>query len=305
MSEKSNIDFWGIGAQKGGTSWLYENLLQLKEFSLPPVKEFHYFDRSSDYPSPNFLSESRVSKRLLMPGYLAESLRYLRSNRKTKHLDFYRKWYFSNYDDNWYNSLFERYSDEGLTGEITPSYSILSRDDIKRMYKVSPKAKLVFLMRNPIDRAWSHIRHIRTRDSKSKLNSIEDIIHFFDQPSQELRSDYLSTIDNFTSIFPSEQLLIGYYDAIKENPEQLLRNIVDFISEDKKIDISHLNLTNVVNKSIDVKLEENIHSFLIEKYTPKIALLSERFGGYCTKWLDSIEGIDNSQTEVFSTQLLD
>src|SRR5689334_16087334 len=37
-------DFLCIGAQKAGTSWLYQQLEPHPDFWMPPVKELHYFD---------------------------------------------------------------------------------------------------------------------------------------------------------------------------------------------------------------------------------------------------------------------
>ena len=54
-------------------------------------------------------------------------------------------------------SLFEL--ERGITGDITPSYSILEDKDVARMHATVPNAKIIFLMRNPFDRAWSNFRH--------------------------------------------------------------------------------------------------------------------------------------------------
>ena len=41
-------DFLGIGAQKAGTSWLYENLKRHPDISFPAGKEVHFWDRRGD-----------------------------------------------------------------------------------------------------------------------------------------------------------------------------------------------------------------------------------------------------------------
>src|SRR5207247_10081781 len=43
-------DFLSVGAQKGGTSWLYRQLESHPDFWMPPVKELHYFDELSRIP---------------------------------------------------------------------------------------------------------------------------------------------------------------------------------------------------------------------------------------------------------------
>ena len=42
-------DFFCIGAQKGGTRWLFDQLDHHPGFWMPPIKELHYFDRSSRF----------------------------------------------------------------------------------------------------------------------------------------------------------------------------------------------------------------------------------------------------------------
>ena len=58
------FNFLGIGVQKSGTTWLYNNLNNTPEFDLPSIKEFHYFDRSDSYKSPSNLTENIFWKRL-------------------------------------------------------------------------------------------------------------------------------------------------------------------------------------------------------------------------------------------------
>ena len=45
MSARPGPGFVCIGAQKGGTTWLYENLNSHPEVWMPPIKEIHYFNR--------------------------------------------------------------------------------------------------------------------------------------------------------------------------------------------------------------------------------------------------------------------
>jgi len=293
--QQTPINFWGIGAQKAGTSWLYYNLSKTPGFSIPPVKEFHYFDRDTKYPSPNILSITKTRDRVFSITYLIKAVRAILSSvfRGNFHnIGFFLKWYFSNYNDNWYLSIFNRYS--GSKGEITPSYSMLSKDDISKMFNLSPDAKLIFMLRNPVDRAWSHFRHIKKRIKGFKLEDVQEkeIIEFIQSEGQELRSNYLRTIENFTSVFPKEQILVGFYDAIIDSPEQLLEEVVQFITIDEqsnkefnqKSDEEDLPTKEIVNKSIELDCPPEILNLLKEKYHDMILELANQYGGYFNKW---------------------
>ena len=108
---------------------------------MPYIKELHFFDRAIKYPSPNKWSRPLIT-RLLDFDLLSNSILELASSlyrfnfKKTRWM---LKWHFSNINDDWYLSLFKNLNQ--ITGDITPAYSILEVNDIKKMYKLSPDAK--------------------------------------------------------------------------------------------------------------------------------------------------------------------
>jgi hypothetical protein len=106
-------DFLIIGAQKCGTTFLYQLLVQ-HPFVKPAFgKEIHYFD-----------------------------------------LNFGR-------GDNWYRSHFPlqvRKNRRYITGEASPYY-LFHPHAARRASTVLPRAKLIVLLRNPVDRALSHYQH--------------------------------------------------------------------------------------------------------------------------------------------------
>ena len=179
---KKNIDFVCPGFPKGGTTWLYERLSELPEFSMTPQKEIHWFDRSSKYQSSknleNTIFKNRVKDRLktkwLIKAISHTAMKFLRFD--IQGVKFYRKWYFSNFNNEWYLSLFNYGS--GITGDITPTYCLLDDTDVEEMSSVLPKGiKLIFVLRNPVDRAWSHFRMSMRKRNKLKLdNYTEDEI---------------------------------------------------------------------------------------------------------------------------------
>ncbi|GMN08295.1 hypothetical protein MTsPCn5_36840 [Croceitalea sp. MTPC5] len=295
MEEQSPINFWGIGAQKAGTSWLYYNLTKTPGFVIPPVKEMHYFDRDTKYPSPNTLSKTRARDRITSFAYLKKAARSITSTivkGKFKNLPFTLKWFFSDYSDEWYISVFAPL--KGIKGEITPSYSMLNKQDISRMHAMAPDAKLILMLRNPIDRAWSHFRHTKKGIKGFKLENVneDDIIAFMQSEGQELRSDYVRTISNFTSVFPKEKLLIGFFDAIMDSPEQLLKEVVHFLSSKNEFEeelkksrnTNDSAINKVVNKSIELDCPPTVLTFLKEKYHDMSLDLANLYGGYFNKW---------------------
>jgi len=57
--------------------------------------------------------------------------------------------------ERWYRSNFDRAGDAKAIGEATPTY-VLTRVALERMHAMLPEVRLIVLMRNPVDRAYSH-----------------------------------------------------------------------------------------------------------------------------------------------------
>lgn len=284
------IDFIGIGAQKAGTTWLWRMLKQHPDFDLPYIKEMHYFDRSETYPSPNKLSKSNLTSRLIDSKWLkfsAKTFYYQTKGADVKKLRWLINWYLGRYDDNWYLSLFKSFS--GITGEITPSYSILNVNDIKKMHSLIPETKVVFILRNPIERAWSSYRFfLGKKYNVHSLNGTE-IKAFFNSPAQELRSNYIRTIENYASVFDPSRILICFFDAISEDPELLFNEILTFLNARTNhpsfaIDVLEKKL---VSPKIEMPIE--VEKFLVDKYSVIIEQLSNTLGSYCFKWRSTFD----------------
>ena len=283
------IDFFCIGAQKSGTSWLYYRLNDLSDFSLPYIKELHYFDRSTCYPSPNKWSKLKLAERIfncqLMYNAILEisSAIYRFNWHKTKWM---LNWHLSKIDDSWYESLFSNL--DGITGDITPAYSILEIEDVKKMHAVSPDAKIIFLLRNPVRRAISQFRfYYQSRDISNIGLNDETIIEFIEDQTQTLRSNYLRTINIYSKVFKRSNILIAFYDAIIDQPDKLLSGIVNFLGGNES-NIDSRILLKKINVSKKIAISSNIEEYLKEKYKPLIKKLSSIFGGYCKKWEDEL-----------------
>ena len=288
------IDFLGIGAQKGGTTWLFKRMKELSGFTLPYIKELHYFDRSKNYPTSVELSEELLIERLINIHFIKRSVYGIFINtvrtKDIKKIKWFIKWYYSNYNDNWYLSLFNSF--KGITGEISPSYALLKNEDIEKMYQLLPNTKIIFLIRNPIDRAWSHYRfQVRLwgndRIDEEMLRE-EKIKEYFNDYNRHLRSNYILTIDRYLKYYNSGQLLIGFYDAIQDQPEKLLEEIVRFLKGDVSKIKEECNFYKKDNVSPSMKMPDEIRTYLVKEYKPIMEELALRYGGYCQKWLDDL-----------------
>ena len=294
-----NITMLGIGATKAGTSWLHKQLNKHPEIWMPPVKELHFFDRSINYPSPNTLATSSPISRMFgsqpwegeqMIKHTKNVLKHIKAGGFTDAI-WWSKWTFGYYSDSWYKSLFLEGLSYQVRGEITPAYSILEREDVARIKEINPDIKLIYLIRNPIDRAWSNIRH---NFKKGYLNidlSEAEMIAALQRKGTVIRGDYERTLETYLRYFDSSQILVCFYDAIQANPSDLMLGITNFL------DISAfkegiVDSQALINASPLKEMPSRVKDYLAETYTPMIKRLANKFGSYARVWEQSLSNSD-------------
>ena len=148
---------------------------------------------------------------------------------RRKNLIWDRRYFCGGYDDQWYASLFE--PGEGkVTGEITPVYGTLKPEKIEHISKIMPKVKIIYIMRNPVDRMWSNIKHI-LRHQRRRINSypLDEFIGLIEDKYNKLQGEYLKVIDNWQVYFPKEQIFIGFFEEIVNAPEEILLRLYRFL----------------------------------------------------------------------------
>ena len=290
------IDFLGIGAQKAATSWLWENLRQHPDIWLPPKKELHYFDRSPAYPSPGYLASDRLFTRVFGKNKGDRKFRKIfprdmKAAYKKKDWEETRwmlRYYLGTYNDDWYRSLFKNGAGK-LKGEITPSYALLNEADVQRISENFPSLKIIFLLRNPIDRAWAQVRYNWTRGKFKNIHDHDKVKSFIESRSQSLRSDYIRTLDIWGARFPEEQIFIGFFDDVVRSSQSLIHNILEFLEVENTRFTDKKTLDKKVKVSKPLEFPEEIKSYLSMKYLPELQALSERVGSHATRWLEEAE----------------
>jgi hypothetical protein len=133
-------NFFIIGAAKAGTTSLYHYLKQHNGIYFSPIKEPNYF--STDINPAHFMSDYRKHTVFVDDKYFAKK------PLKDLHLSFVRK-------EDHYFQLFENVTSETAIGECSTSYlfSSCAADEIRRF---NPEAKIIAILRNPVERAFSH-----------------------------------------------------------------------------------------------------------------------------------------------------
>ncbi len=293
MQRQHKPDFLGIGLHKGGTTWLFQQLKQHQDIWLPPMKELHYFDRDKAYASPNFLAESSPLKRSLsdVEGKMRVAYEHLQRNRERGNLQAARWWYkflVGRCSDNWYRSLFAEAGSK-VCGEITPAYSILNKQSLLEIKQLNPDIKIILMLRNPVERAWSAVKfNFLNLKVGGDISSVSDIRQCLDDPGMVARGNVSDIIERYQSVFKGN-FLVCFYDAIKQNPNVLLSEICGFLGVEP--DRFKENIASKrVNASPQAPMPAEVKTYLTDCYVDMLAELDKTYAGYFHHWYCKVTG---------------
>ena len=205
----------GIGAMKCATSWVFRYLENLPGMTASDIKELHFFNAklrpAGHQPMTEELVQS-VRNYLDRAGDVGEELRLNRQFRAA--VDILRMLH----DDNAYFDYFARICqpDTKVLSEITPQYAILGQDGFSyvRDFFASQQMqlKILFILRDPVERLWSHLRHLQDRGLVDDILGVwPDLIR---QRRVIERSDYWRTIEALDDVFPPEDILYLFYEDL-------------------------------------------------------------------------------------------
>jgi hypothetical protein len=277
-------DFIGIGAQKAGTTWLHRNLQAHPRIWMPKEKELHYFDEKIKQEGglwSRLSGGTPTDKRWRRQA----SARFKRLSKKPSWQDV--KWdlryFLKRPSDEWYAALFEPGRGR-VVGEATPDYAILDEDTVARVHELMPDARIIFFMRNPIERPWSAVdMRLRIRGESLEETADRKFYRRFDNKGSRLRTDYLRTLENWGAFYPEERIFVGFLEDISFFPGELLESLYAFLGVNPAF--KPPDAMRKIHSGQRDMVPTRFAVYLARSYHEQIKGLHERFGGYASFWL--------------------
>ncbi|HAQ70446.1 MAG TPA: sulfotransferase [Flavobacteriales bacterium] len=160
-------------------------------------------------------------------------------------------------------------------GEISTSY-LFGVEVPRRIWEFNPEMKLICILRNPTDRAFSNYWHSRKNgfeelSFKEALIESESRTKLLRQELQEIapfaylgRSQYAEQLQRYLNYFPSNQILVLIFEEFILEPKKGLKEIFSFLGVDEEYEVSvsgkNINASRPINESIDPELRIELNT---------------------------------------------
>ncbi len=202
---------------------------------------------------------------------------------KNKEVHFFDNFFNKGLD--WYIEqfpIFSSTSDEKLiTGEASPYY-IFHPLAAKRIFKIFPKVKLIVLLRDPVERAYSHYNHeVRIGcESQTFENAIKkENERLYGQTEKILSGEYSFNHQNFSyltrgiyvdqlreyfDLFPKENFVILSSEEFYQSPQSTLNQVFDFL----ELGNFKLNEFSKFNFGDNPPMRQETRKYLAEYFKP-------------------------------------
>lgn len=209
-----------IGAIKSGTTALYQYLKQHPQVYMSLTKETNFFALEGE------------KLEFYWPG-VQERI----SHDSIKIIQAYRSSMVSDIEA--YHAQFLEVSNELAVGEASPSY-LYSPKAAERIRQFIPSAKLIVILRNPVDRAYSNFLHC-IRDG---LEPHTDFAQALEDEKIRIQSNwwwgfyylnlgfYYIQLKRYFEIFDRSQIKVYLYEDLNTNPIGLLHETFQFLDVD-------------------------------------------------------------------------
>lgn len=190
----------------------------------------------------------------------------------------------------WARGLSEAGMGEGLACDITPAYATLDENTIARVRAVAPDARLVMLLRDPIERAWSAARMALSRAGRADAGIDEGwLLEQVSSAGSLARGDYLGSIARWSGVFGGERLLVDFHDRVAAEPRDVLRRVLAHVGRDPaQVDrLPDEIVYRRVFAGAPLAMPPAVRARLVELYLPALERMAALPGWPAARWLES------------------
>jgi hypothetical protein len=282
----------GVGAQKAGTTWLHRQFKKNATFNLGHRKEYHVFDaidrlNDSSRKKGQFLQLNQCIQNTIN-SYESNTLgrNMSKGDKRFQTIDLSFIDNVENYFD-YFDYLYLKSDITQAVGDITPEYALLQPRTFRLiktgLEKRGFEVKVIFLMRDPIERAWSAARYRKKnmpKEKQIKFDEFEFLKRKRRSSAAHLKSRYEKTILNIEKVFNKTQIHYEFYERLfQEESYHKLQNFLE-------LDLCAFDSSEVINAAPKteqlMQLPDKLNKTLRRSFNSTYDFIEQRYGNIAT-----------------------
>lgn len=180
----------------------------------------------------------------------------------------------------WYRKSYFLELEQKVIGEFTPSYLSNRICPLRIKRTLGDDVKFILLLRNPVDRAYSHYLHTK-RDEHETLSFLDALreeearLHNFQKKKDNISysrfcylesGKYAAHLRSYLEYFDQKQFCIILFDDFVNNRKEVVNEILSFLNVSTELD---LNLDVFANQASEAR------SIKLKKFMKRKSLLTE------------------------------
>lgn len=213
-------NFFIVGAAKCGTTSLASYLNQHPDIFIPDIKEPKFFSVEDNKFPHNGVGDKTVDAKVI------------------------KTW-----DE--YEAIYKGAKDEKAVGDASVDYLYFPKVAM-RLYKYNPNSKIIIVLRDPVERAYSAYMHL-VRDGREKMsfgealnlenNRLNNNWEFFwDYTGVSM---YSQQVKRYMELFDCNNIMILLFENFTKNPGETIKNIFKFLDVSDNINVATNKIHNV------------------------------------------------------------
>ena len=171
----------------------------------------------------------------------------------------------------WYSEIFDKAGDLPK-GELTPTYCTLPSSRIRAIADLMPSIRLILILRDPVARDWSHIRMKLLRDTGRTSSEVSEheFLAFARNYKRLDRGDYPTILERWMAYFTREQLHIGLYEDLVDEPRRFLEQVLAHVGAPLPHPWDLMPLNSEVKRGVEAQLPTSVRELLVAKHLPRV-----------------------------------
>ena len=264
-----------IGAQKAATTWFDEMLRRDAAFYVPAFKELHYFTQVHQ-PEMEFARTHRTARAAEVKRFILANPDHPKGPKLVAEAELLGR---PVVDDNWYGTVFGHALPEQFCVETSPRYLHLPAAGIEHLLRLNPSVKILLFVRDPVDRAWSHIRMNLARGVIANEEAVLS--------GQWLKqyvglSEYRDSMTLWRKLSAPGQINTLLYDDVASDPVSVLSRVYGIcgVALPRKWGAIHRE----VHKGQDIDFPRVLRAKLLARLAPQYEFLSLEVPEAVARW---------------------